>query len=78
MEQSRKSRRCGQKRHILEAESAVLPGLRDPATVAMIADRAQCSANTARTHLEEFVTLGIVRKYEETTETAKGSMRRYC
>ncbi len=36
-------------------------GLRDPATVAIIADRAQCSANTARTHLEEFVTLGIVR-----------------
>ncbi len=44
-------------------------GLRDPATVAIIADRAQCSANTARTHLEEFVTLGIVRKYEQTTET---------
>ncbi len=49
-------------------------GLRDPETVAMIADRAQCSANTARNQLEEFVTLGTVRKYEETNKTAKGSM----
>ncbi|WP_158307759.1 DUF7342 family protein [Haloquadratum walsbyi] len=39
-------------------------GLRDPATVAIIADCIQCSADAAWTHLEEFVTLGIVRKYE--------------
>lgn len=47
----------------------VVLGLHEPATVATIADRAQCSANAARTHLEEFVTLGIVRKHEQSTGT---------
>jgi len=47
----------------------VVLGLREPATVATIADRAQCSANAARTHLEEFVTLGIIRKHEQSTGT---------
>ena len=45
----------------------VVVGLYEPATVTTIADRAQCSANAARTHLEEFVTLGIVRKHDQST-----------
>ena len=47
----------------------VVLGLHEPATVATIAERAQCSANAARTHLEEFVTLGIIRKHEQSTGT---------
>jgi hypothetical protein len=44
---------------------AVTTGLQEPATAATIAERAACSPNTARKHLDEFVTLGIVRKRED-------------
>lgn len=41
---------------------AVITGLQEPATAATIADRAACSTNAARKHLDTFVTLGVVRK----------------
>lgn len=37
--------------------------------MSIIADRAECSANAARTHLKEFVTLGVVRKHDQPTGT---------
>lgn len=43
---------------------AVVMGLQEPASAMTIAERAQCSANAARTHLEEFVDIGMVRKHE--------------
>jgi hypothetical protein len=48
---------------------AVILGLTEPAPVSIIADRAECSANAARTHLKEFVTLGVVRKHDQPTGT---------
>ena len=44
---------------------AVITGLYEPATAATIAERAACSTNAARKHLDEFVTLGVVRKHED-------------
>lgn len=44
---------------------AVITGLQEPATAATIAERAACSTNAARKHLDEFVTLGVVRKRED-------------
>lgn len=41
---------------------AVAMGLQEPASATTIAERAQCSVNAARTHLEEFADIGIVRK----------------
>jgi predicted ArsR family transcriptional regulator len=43
---------------------AVVMGLQEPTSAATIAERAQCSVNAARTHLEEFVDIGIIRKRE--------------
>lgn len=44
---------------------AVITGLQEPATAATVAERAACSPNAARKHLDEFVTLGVVRKRED-------------
>lgn len=44
---------------------AVITGLQEPATAATVAERAACSTNAARKHLNEFVTLGVVRKRED-------------
>lgn len=41
---------------------AVVTGLREPATAATVADRANCSTNAARKHLDEFVELGLARQ----------------
>jgi predicted ArsR family transcriptional regulator len=43
---------------------AVITGLQEPATAATIAERAACSPNAARKHLDAFVTLGVIRKRE--------------
>jgi len=48
---------------------AVLTGLREPATAAAVADRANCSTNGARKHLTEFVDLGLARQIEDETVT---------
>lgn len=40
---------------------AVVTGLREPATAATVAERANCSTNAARKHLEEFVELGLAQ-----------------
>lgn len=47
-----------------ERVRTVVLGLQEPAAAATVAERAQCSANAARTHLEEFVELGVVKKRE--------------
>lgn len=44
---------------------AVITGLQEPATAATIAERAACSTNAARKHLDAFVTLGVVQKRED-------------
>lgn len=44
---------------------AVITGLQEPVTAPTVAERAACSTNAARKHLNEFVTLGIVRKRED-------------
>ncbi|MES3516291.1 MAG: transcriptional regulator [Natronomonas sp.] len=44
---------------------AVITGLQEPATAATIAERAACSTNAARKHLDTFVALGVVRKRED-------------
>jgi len=44
---------------------AVITGLHEPATAATVADRAACSTNAARKHLDVFVTLGVVQKRED-------------
>jgi predicted ArsR family transcriptional regulator len=48
-----------------ERVRAVITGLQKPATAATIAERAACSTNTARKYLDEFVTLGVIRKRED-------------
>lgn len=48
--------------NIRERLRSVVMGLQEPATVTTIAERALCSANAARAHLEEFFDIGIVRK----------------
>lgn len=48
---------------------AVITGLREPATAAVIAERANCSTNAARKHLGEFVDLGIARQLDNDTGT---------
>ena len=40
----------------------VVMGQQEPATASKIAERAQCSANAARDHLEAFADLGVIRK----------------
>jgi predicted ArsR family transcriptional regulator len=45
---------------------AVVTGLHEPATATEVAERAACSTNAARKHLDTFVTLGIVREFEGT------------
>lgn len=45
---------------------AVITGLQEPATATTVADRAACSTNAARKHLNEFATLGVVRKLADT------------
>lgn len=45
----------------------VITGLREPATAAVIAERANCSANAARKHLREFVDLGLARQLDDAT-----------
>lgn len=45
----------------------VVLGLQEPASATTVAERAQCSANAARAHLEEFVDLGIVQKHDRPT-----------
>jgi predicted ArsR family transcriptional regulator len=47
----------------------VVTGLQEPAPTATIADRANCSTNAARKHLEEFVDLGIAHRIDDTTGT---------
>lgn len=41
---------------------SVVTGLRTPATVGEIADRAACSPNAARKHLAELLDMGVVRE----------------
>lgn len=48
---------------------AVVMGQQEPATVSTIAERAQCSANAARDHLEAFAELGVVRASTHPTGT---------
>lgn len=48
---------------------AVVTGLQTPATATTIADRAQCSTNAARKHLDAFVDLGIVRQRDDPSGT---------
>lgn len=48
---------------------AVVMGLREPASATVIAERAQCSTNAARGHLDEFADLGVVRKRDHSTGT---------
>lgn len=48
---------------------AVVTGLRTPATATAIADRAQCSTNAARKHLEAFADLGIIRQRDDPSGT---------
>jgi predicted ArsR family transcriptional regulator len=48
---------------------AVVTGLGKPATAAVVAERASCSTNAARKHLEEFVELGIAREIDEGART---------
>jgi hypothetical protein len=43
----------------------VLTGIRDPTPVSQIAERAQCSAKTARKHLEELVDERLVLKIDD-------------
>ena len=50
---------------IRERLRSVVMGLQVPASAATIAERALCSANAARAHLEEFVDIGIVRKHQD-------------
>jgi len=44
---------------------SVATGLQEPATVATVADRAGCSANAARKHLNALADLGIVQRVED-------------
>jgi len=48
---------------------SVITGLQEPATVTAVADRAACSANAARKHLEEFAALGVVHQIEDPSGT---------
>lgn len=48
---------------------AVVTGLQTPATATTIADRAQCSTNAARKHLDALVDLGIVQQRDEPSGT---------
>ena len=43
---------------------AVATGLHDPKTAGRVAERAECAPNTARKHLEDLVSLGVVRRVE--------------
>lgn len=51
--------------NLRERLRTVVMGLQEPASAATISDRALCSANAARAHLEEFVDMGIVRKHQQ-------------
>mgnify|MGYP006293706789 CR=1 FL=1 len=44
---------------------SVITGLQEPATATMIADRAACSTNAARKHLQDFADLGVVHQLDE-------------
>jgi len=44
---------------------SVATGLQEPATAATVADRAGCSTNAARKHLDALVDLGVVRRVED-------------
>ena len=44
---------------------SVITGLQEPATATMIADRAACSTNAARKHLQDFANLGVVHQLNE-------------
>ena len=46
---------------------AVVTGLREPATVSTIADRAACSANAARKHLSTLAQFGIINRFDDDT-----------
>jgi predicted ArsR family transcriptional regulator len=43
---------------------SVAAGLREPATAGTIADRAECSTNAARKHLDALADLGVVQRSE--------------
>ena len=49
----------------------VITGVREPIPASEVAERAQCSPNAARKHLEEFVDLGVVQARTD------GRTRRY-
>lgn len=49
----------------------VMIGIREPVPASEVAERAQCSPNAARKHLEEFVDLGVVQARTD------GGTRRY-
>ena len=49
----------------------VIIGVRDPIPASKVAERAQCSSNAARKHLDEFVDLGVVQARTD------GGTRRY-
>lgn len=48
---------------------SVVMGLRTPAPVAEIADRAACSSNAARKHLTELLDMGVVREANDNDST---------
>jgi len=48
---------------------SVVTGLQEPAPVTAIADRAACSANAARKHLQEFASLGVVHQVDDPAGT---------
>jgi len=48
---------------------SVITGLQEPAPVTVIADRAVCSANAARKHLQEFAALGVVHQVDDPAGT---------
>lgn len=56
---------------------SVVMGLQEPTSATTVAERAQCSVNAARTHLEEFADIGIVRKHEHSAGAQYGRNEAY-
>lgn len=54
---------------IRERIRTIVMELHDPATAKTIAERAHCSSNAARSHLADFVELGIVKEDEQPSGT---------
>lgn len=47
----------------------IIVGIREPAPVAQVAERAQCSKNAARKHLTELANLGVARRITDGQQT---------